>query len=74
MASMFEGKKKVQLLTAILSTVAAALFGASAVISPSPLKVLGVIVFAVASTLNWVAYAKPGTPIGKQEKPGQQDS
>ena len=46
------------LATAILSTIAILLSGASAILNPTTLKVIALVLFTVACTLNWVEYTK----------------
>ena len=53
-----ESKPKRTLLIAILSTVAATLAAGSAILDRSPLSLLAFVLFAVASTLNWVQVSK----------------
>ena len=53
-----EKKKKVQLLTAVLSTVAAVLSAISAIIATSPLKLLAFGLFAAAAIGNWIVYLR----------------
>lgn len=48
---------KRQYLISVLSTLAAALSGASAVIAPSLMKVIILTLFVIAATLNWVGYS-----------------
>ena len=52
------GKRKHTLLIAILSTIAAALSGAAAVIGSSPIGLVAFALFTVAATLNWVEFSK----------------
>lgn len=49
-------QSKTQLLVANLLTLTAAMSVASVIINPSPIKLVSVILWTVASTLAWSAY------------------
>jgi hypothetical protein len=57
-ASDLEKKTKTYRLISILSTITVALSAGSAIIAPSPINVLILVLFVVASTLNWAEYNK----------------
>jgi hypothetical protein len=53
------------LATAILSTIAVALSGAYAILSPTTLKIIALVLFTIACTLNWVELSLPKRPSGQ---------
>jgi len=53
-------------LIAVFSTVTVGLAAGSAIIAPSPVTAIVLILFVVAATLNWSAYAKSRTELQKQ--------
>jgi len=60
---------KTRLLVSILSTVSAAFAGGSAAIDPSPISLLVLALFVVASTLSWTWYARLRRGISRQKTP-----
>jgi hypothetical protein len=59
---------RTKLLIAVLSTITVGFAAGSAIVVPSPLKVLVLVLFVVASTLSWSAYAKRRTEIKKHSE------
>lgn len=53
-----EKRPKQWLLIAILSTIAAAFAGGSAILDPSPISLSAFALFTVGSTLNWIQVSK----------------
>lgn len=60
-------KRGIQLLTAILASVAAALSAGSVLINPSPLKLIILLIWVVAATFGWIGYAKLKGEVEKLE-------
>lgn len=58
-------KRKVYLIASAGTTLAAALSGVSATISPSPVKLVVVLCWVVAAGLWWHSYSKLGKETGK---------
>ena len=63
-------KKSTQLLTGTLASLAALLGIASAIIDPSILKLVLVVIWVVVATLAWVAHAKLKAEIEREEMTG----
>lgn len=53
-----EKKRKTLLLVAILSIILVVVSAGAVVLAPSPIKLLALVLFTVACTLNWCAIVK----------------